>query len=157
MAPVIFLDVDGVLNALGGETLWGDDFEVELSPWGEGPFRLTLSKAMADALLSLDCEIKWVTTWQEEARLVGNYLGIDAVHLPLLRKTAWKRGAVNRFLDNTPRPWLWFEDDHGWMGTNNVQSFSTLPTGFLCNTDMLTGITPEQIELAREWIRENAI
>lgn len=152
MKPILFLDIDGVLNALGGETDWGDSFDVDLFP-GQGPFRLTLSRRMGDALNSLGADIVWSTTWQEHAYMVGNLIGIQAPVLEL--DQGWKRQAVEDFLADDPRPFLWFEDNAGQHGME-LDRFSTahLPKRFLCNPHPLVGITQQDIERAQDWIKE---
>lgn len=153
--PFLFLDIDGVLNSFGGLDVWGDDQDYRLSPFGQGPFIVTLSKRMADAINSLDCDLWWTTTWQTEAYLVGDLIGLEGNVLDLDSNPGWKHGAVRRKLNEDPRPFVWFEDESGMYGTNNGVSRSEWPPGFVWNPNPLTGITPENIEGARKFLRGN--
>lgn len=152
--PYLFLDIDGVLNSFGGG-VWGDEQEYELSPFGEGPFVVTLSNRMAIAINSLDCELWWTTTWQTEAYMVGDIIGLHGQVLNLDRGMGWKRGAVERHLDADPRPFVWFEDETGGYGTNNDKHMDHLPPRFVWNPSIVTGITPMVIEQAREFLDQH--
>ncbi|MEX2441109.1 MAG: HAD domain-containing protein [Pontimonas sp.] len=153
--PFLFLDIDGVLNSFGGQNVWGDDEDHALTPFGQGPFVVSISMNMARAINSLDCELWWTTTWQTEAYLVGDIIGLKGQYLDLDVNPGWKHGAVQRMLQDDPRPFVWFEDEPGIYGTNNGVSRDKWPPGFVWNPNALTGITPSNIEGARRFLREN--
>lgn len=147
MSPVLFLDIDGVLNALGGQTDWDDTFTIDLPP-----YRLALSRQMADAINALDADIVWCTTWQDDAHMVGNHIGISADYLRLGR--GWKRQAVEDYMADTPRPFLWFEDAQFKYGMESQLAMDHLPPRFLCNPNPLIGITQQDIQNAQQWMDE---
>lgn len=148
----VFLDIDGVLNEFGGNNVWGDSERHWLSPFGEGPFALDLSRRQAKGVRSLGGQIIWTTTWQEEAHMVGKIVGINAPFLDLERP-GWKRQSVEMFLKHNPKPFIWFEDEPGVYGTFNSRPLDGLD-GLVINTNALSGITPEEIMRASDWLKE---
>lgn len=151
--PFLFLDIDGVLNSLGSLDPWGDAERHVLYPYGIGPLPVTLSRRMADAINDLGCEIWWTTTWQEEAYLVGDIIGIKGHVLDLDSQPGWKHGAVNNKIYDEPRPFIWFEDHPGVYGTNGLAGREHWPPHFVWNPSPMTGLTPEVIERAHEFLR----
>ena len=148
----VFLDIDGVLNEFGGKNVWGDVERHRLSPFGEGPFLLDLSKKQAQGVKALGGQIIWTTTWQDESWMVGEIVGIDAPFLDLERP-GWKRQSVETFLRHNTRPFVWFEDETGPYGTFNSRPLHDLE-GLVVNTNALTGITQADIMRASDWLQE---
>lgn len=152
--PVIFLDIDGVLNSFGGFDRWGDDEEHWIAPsiGGGQKYLITCSPRMGEAINSLGCDIWWVTTWQTEAYLVGDIIGVKGEVLDLDAAPGWKRTAVENFLGKTPRPFLWFEDDDSSYGSFNRKGFANFPPHRLFNTNPYLGITPEIISQSQGFL-----
>jgi hypothetical protein len=149
MQPVLFLDVDGVLNALD-DTVWNDTVVQRVSPYDDpNSYVMHLSPAMGAAIASLNAEIWWTTTWQHSAHLIGDIIGVQGRGVLDLDQRGWKLAAVQRFLADNPRPFLWFEDEPGWYGTNGF--VSDLPN-LIINPDPLTGLTPDDLQDARQFL-----
>ena len=109
--PVVYLDVDGVLNAIGGHHAFGDSTGAVV----EG-FTLTLSPALGGRLNRWNAEIRWLTTWGHRANAVGRLIGLPhravAAVPPAGADAAgtWKLDAVRHEIERTPRPFVWIDD-----------------------------------------------
>lgn len=88
MTVRLYLDVDGVLNALAPHKKWGEDIfkngraearhdffgnavALEEDSWGglrdHPSFPMRWSEGLIDALNELDVELVWLTTWRQDA------------------------------------------------------------------------------------------
>lgn len=123
MKPVLFLDIDGVLNIAGWKPErpvcdW-DDLEFhEVPNYSQGyRFPMYLSPEMGAQLASLDVEIRWLTTWANDAHAVGKLVGLPdnlpvAATPPPLGVRNWKLQAVREFVEDEPGvPFIWLDDD----------------------------------------------
>jgi len=163
--PLILLDVDGVLNALHQDT---SVLEWKFLPtFKVGPFDMNLSQEMADALMSLDADIEWLTTWcmrdDEVNPNIGRALGWPK--LPChpdpgtgLRKMSfrswWKQHAVDKIRAEQPdRPIIWIDDDLGGkIAENGGEQFDVKNNIFMVAPDTLMGLTPGDIERIKWFI-----
>jgi hypothetical protein len=120
MKPVIFLDIDGVLNIAGWkpakpETDW-PDLEYHKVQNGEGVYPMWLSKAMGERLCALDAEIQWLTTWGHDAvqvaKIIGLPLDLEVAAVPQRTFRNWKLdGVIDFHLQHPDRPFVWLDDD----------------------------------------------
>lgn len=161
--PYLFLDVDGVLNAtqapLVGE--WNDfkSHKVRLDHGGglRSTYTLHLSREMCAALLALDVDIRWVTTWEHHANtLLRKHTGFP--HFPVAASASdaktgwsnaghqnWKWSGVQTILEIAPRPTIWIDDEAipevagDWMSDRRISHMLIVP-------DSTVGITPKQID-----------
>ncbi|MGQ3384521.1 HAD domain-containing protein [Glutamicibacter sp. TV12E] len=111
MTNYLFLDIDGVLNAVGAllddvrnHQAWPDYELVTGERWGEtvSPQMIT---ELNHILNSHEVQLVWLTTWERAAPAFGHKIGID------------------RALD---APWLSVEDAHGeWGKLVSVRAFLT--------------------------------
>lgn len=117
MKPIIYLDVDGVLNMLDrsedatGNECWGDfivhpDVKPDQDPRA---FDLCMSKSMVAALAALPADVVWLTTWRHDA----------PKHVaPLVEAPEWhvidwgyeKGAALAQDQAANPRPFVWVDD-----------------------------------------------
>lgn len=122
--PVIYLDVDGVLNMLGrsedaeGNECWGD-FVVhpnvkpdDIPNFGQG-YDLCMSKSMVAALAALPADVVWLTTWRHDAaKHVAPLVG--APEWPVIDWAYEKGAALAQDQAANPRPFVWVDD---WEAT----------------------------------------
>ena len=158
MKPVVFLDVDGVLNAVPYSRLpkGFDDFErTELQH-----FLITYSKRMGERFAALDANLMWLSTWGSYA---NDYIGPLFGWHPLgvvdqsncdPRYSWWKSFAARRFLASHPRPFIWLDDDLtlaqrsgeiGWVDKYELPKLLITPV-------TRHGLLPEHLEHIEVWI-----
>jgi hypothetical protein len=156
----ILLDVDGVLNAVGYDLShkrgW-DDFADAMC----NGYRIQHSQKMADALLDLDADIHWLTTWEELANeFIGPLFGwpefpvVDSTDCREVGRYApwWKAKAAQRFLEANPGPFVWIDDDMHY-GKRSLGWLEEYPHPYLqIAPDIFNGIVPAEIEMARGFI-----
>jgi hypothetical protein len=167
---LIYLDIDGVLNPDGQKILrhWPDARKFDSRVAATGPdrilhpaskiksFRLWRSPALVGALLGLDAEIVWATTWTEylDTVIAPNYgfpLGLDRVDfhgptpavgsgkLPLVSEHLGAAGDVRAvWIDD-----LLSKDESEWADANGVLAIATTPS---------IGLIQAHIESIREWL-----
>lgn len=138
MKPVIYLDVDGVLNAIpfkinklrkAGWSDWQKSNVPSPIKGDDRVFPFWTSKEMGAALLSLNCDIEWLTTWGEEADthiadLVGLPKGLPVTStidtyrdtrpssgLFVVNSFNWKLEGILTDQEKNPRPFIWIDDD----------------------------------------------
>lgn len=132
--PVLFLDVDGVLNRVGAtqpnanfET-WGDWFKRKfLLLDGSVKVNTKISHLMARALMDLPVEIRWLTTWEEDApRFLAPVLGLPDYEVAgvmpahrrpdsglfMVESSNWKLDVIlHTMREDKNRPIIWVDDE----------------------------------------------
>lgn len=163
--PVLYLDVDGVLNpfrATNPIKHWSDYHkEPVFLPDGRS-FRVWFSNRLGQALQNLasrtDVEIVWATTWSEYV----DELIAPSANLPLgLRRlphhsdgdidlaNCGKLAEVSR--DANDRPVIWIDDclgpkDHAWAESRPAPTLAVVP-------DPAVGLRPRDILALESWLR----
>lgn len=122
MTTTIYLDVDGVLNAVSGRAPskrlvgWEEYREVHVKG-----FRIHYAPALIDALNALaardDVTFKWLTTWKHDAaRKLSGAIGLNGQDWEVLDGDLhawgggawWKLTAIRNDLDSRS---IWIDDD----------------------------------------------
>jgi hypothetical protein len=110
----LFLDVDGVLNAVNPTGQWPDLKRARVNR-----FPICWSPTVVEFFneLSTRVEILWLTTWEERAQeLLAPVLGLRAFQLAAedtdpLSIHWWKHTVVQQWWENDPRPFIWVDDE----------------------------------------------
>lgn len=158
--PVLYLDVDGVLNALHWRDeppleTW-DDFvhHANIAPYPDSPdaYNLWLSKKMVAEIAALDIDVFWLTTWRDAAPAVIAPL-VDAPEWPYIKWYRSKAHALVNHQEDERRPFIWIDDDVADerffpMFADQVIS----PDYLLIRPDGRVGITPADIEQMKTWL-----
>lgn len=159
--PYLFLDVDGVLNATSAPLVgdWNDfkshKIKIDLGSGLRQTFTLHLSREMCAALVGLDVDIRWVTTWENQANtLLRKHTGLpwlpvaasasDAGGWASGERQNWKWQGVQRILEIAPRPTIWIDDEaipseaSDWLTQRSIPHLFVVP-------DPTVGITQQDI------------
>ena len=159
----LFLDIDGVLNALH-ESAWDDsvktDVQVPVEKWGLASsvyetFEMNISPTIGERLLATGVDIVWLTTWCDDANtLISPLCGLPS-DLPVAGildwHRDWKHEAIMDFYDSCDEPFVWVDDEA-------IPEEHTLdPERVLCiRTDSATGITAAHINEITEFAIKHA-
>lgn len=182
MKPVIYLDVDGVLNAIPfnvnklRKAGWSDWQKSKVPSPIEGDdrvFPFWTSKEMGAALLSLDCDIEWLTTWGDEADthvadLVGLPRGLPVTStidtyrearpssgLFVVNSFNWKLEILIKDQQENPRPFIWIDDDAiDFAAETYLKEQLPDATYHLVKTRAASGLTKFNVGGIRKWLKE---
>jgi len=176
--PYLFLDVDGVLNALDGLNKgdW-DDFKKHdvWAPLGgvhgavRQKFRLRISKKMCAALAALPAEIHWATTWEHLANdLLWEHTGFNDYPVACRMATGlthqiitdqdvgeiwWKFRDIYAMVEKDPRPFIWCDDEA--IPPFADEQFRELGQPFLLiKPDAKVGLTHVDLDKIRNFLAE---
>jgi hypothetical protein len=167
--PILFLDVDGVLNpepGSSGRRPAGyqthrmnpliDETGLDWVSMHRKPLRVWLNPGHGPALLSLPCDLVWATTWEHQANeWISPHVGLPK--LPFVKFDSgtpgsgvhWKTRDLAAYADG--RPFVWLDDelnplrDKRWLQENVTQSF------LLIRVDPLQGLLLSHLERVREF------
>lgn len=149
MTKQLLLDVDGVLNPLalvadvGHSDLWGD--------FKEGRFDshdIYLSVSMAEAIKDLDAYVIMISARcdnKSELRRMLNAIDLEAHIAPM--NGIWKNETVDAFHKDGLDRSVWIDDDEPVEPINEDKHDLLRIT-----PDAMTGLTPADIEQAREFL-----
>lgn len=126
-------------------------------------FRIRYSLKMVKRIREVfkDCEIVWLTTWQDFANLhIGPLVGLPELHT--LHEDVegtwnstiwWKSRAAEAFVMKRGQPFVWIDDDlnHESFGLRWLKQCG-LPY-FLVSPDTRVGLTPSQLDIADRWVK----
>lgn len=157
--PVMFLDVDGVLNAFR-KSPWAEVTKTRVYPEGyEHGFLIQTSPLLGQRLLELEADIHWLTTWKDEANvhispLVGFPDDLPVVEWERRFSEGWsitgKGRAVRTWQEENPdHPFIWIDDEHASGVTDHGHYLIVGP-------EPGTGLTPEEITTIEDWILSRA-
>lgn len=175
--PVWLLDIDGVLNAISGKPptyLWSDDKWIQTTLTNSmGDFPILTAKPVVDFINEIHdsgrAEIRWHTTWQEEALDFGDAVGLRSFKVVLSpefheygprfvaqqiaagKPKWWKFPAAERVIDEEKRPLLWTDDDISWELRN--YPWNPVEPGVV-SPDPATGLTPKHLKFIDKWLKE---
>lgn len=149
---MVYLDVDGVLSALSSRHAFRDGRRYVVDG-----FQLTLSRALGTRLKALDADLRWLTTWAEEANQVGALIGLPALAvaaIPPPGATAsgpWKWEALRQVVEKEDRPFVWVDDDainveaETWAAQFPRQALLIKPRGN-------RGLSPDELDVIEQFI-----
>jgi hypothetical protein len=150
--PLLLVDVDGVLNALGDPVRARlGKFGVSLNP-EHGPWLLAFADRMT---------LTWATMWEHDAnRLVGPVVGLPELPVVEFGNTfsdadTFKLADVAAFVGDRAFVWLdddLFEDAFEWERARNAAGLPTL----LVKTDRMLGLQRSDLDKVEAWLAQFA-
>jgi hypothetical protein len=179
--PVWLLDVDGVLNACSKKpdrNVWPkDQWVAGRASDGRREWPILFSRPVADFIRQVHeqgrAEIRWHTTWQQDASAVGKLLDlpdfpvqdspewgehISGGHIKRHDDTWWKIGAALRVVEEEKRPLVWTDDDCNAFSlprATRERICAAMPTLIVCPSDT-AGLSPKNLRVIDEFLKEHA-
>lgn len=176
--PVWLLDIDGVLNAVGGlsvyRTKWPkakwyeSTMTIDLEPpWEFGNGDAVLLKVagpVRDFIVEMHerdlAEIRWHTTWQSRAQRLANWLDLPTFpihkapeYLDGDRSGWWKLPAAKRVVDDEGRALLW-TDDHIRYEVRPDHRLIEDPRNLVIWPDDRFGLSPDELTRIRIYLEK---
>lgn len=160
MIPVVLLDVDGVLNAVTRDnpsTFPDETWSVDICRG----FAIRWSTVVRDFILELHelAEVRWHTTWQNEAKLISDALGLpmfpvaDAPEIFAYKSLGWwKMGAALRVVNEEGRDLIWLDDDLSRRERETFSQNRERGQAFLVRPNTLTGLNQANIDGIRGFL-----
>jgi hypothetical protein len=167
VAPLLLLDVDGVLNAARPDAPPG---------WQSGTFngfRLTWDPSVTARLRELHergrVEIQWLTTWAHDAdRLLAGPMGLPRGLRVHVRHGAaptgflgqwggaagwWKLQLTRAVAEAEPgRRIVWIDDDLAQQAADTSDWLAANPHVLVVAPDLFVGLTHEQLDEIEAWL-----
>lgn len=169
--PVLLLDVDGVVNAVS-KAIPTQAWHRPL--WNVGKlfgFELKWATPVVDWLTRLHtedrAEIRWHTTWQHDALVFGNLVGLpefavqdcpewarfnengSALAADLIKACQppwWKYPAAERVVTEEKRPLVWIDDDITWEIPHGARTaLGAVSMLCLVSPSMASGVCPKHM------------
>ncbi len=162
--PLIWLDVDGVVNRLSRVTVDPHSFQFEPEFIYEDEYvrvALNLSRQMGEALAALDCEIIWLSSWVRRADwanpIISPRLGFGELPYPDPHNPIWAEQPVSLYKQLVAREWLrepgppvfWIDDDVDLLYDSKLDPHARVTQ--VC-TDSTVGLTRAQVADIRDKI-----
>ena len=160
--PLLFLDVDGVLNAIPYQR--GPDQFDDFQQTRIMGVLITYSKKMGERIKALDADVVWLTTWQHKANEHIRHLygweefPVVVAHPESYDSPWWKSKTAQRHLESSERPLIWIDDDLSYgerSGTLEWLREYSQPKLLIC-PQPTAGIRPSHLDMIEEWIKEHA-
>lgn len=169
--PILFLDVDGVVNALNREGTHAWDGAVitnaknSIPGFDDRVWPIYASALLGEALLDLDVNIVWLTTWKYEANssisplcglpedlYVGDWTGTRRMSEGF---QDWKTKVVLQFMEDYGGPFIWIDDEAipGWFPEHLTDSGHE-GNVLLVQTNSWAGLVPAEIAWIKSWLEE---
>lgn len=146
MKPLLFLDVDGVLNCLAWS---GADYDSLRQKVGGTPCVVPPYVAENVRRLAERFEMVWATAWLGRAHTAWrDVLGLPDESWPHVSYTNLKLPAIIRYA--AERPWAWVDDDAYWELEQLGWQKENVP-GFVAFIDGRVGLTDERVEALLEY------
>lgn len=165
--PVVLLDVDGVVNALNrkNDHAWPDAKITLARPdfsFREWP--IYTSPRLGEALLALDVNIVWLTTWKYDANTaISPLVGLPTdLHVGDYdrRKFSegfqdWKMNFVYEFIPTFDGPIVWIDDEAvPYYFFEELDSDPDLASRFMIvEPNSYLGLTPDNIDAIDHWLK----
>ena len=148
--PILFLDVDGVLNCVGRDE-WGQ--LAEYAPGRRFPVYPPPGTADRVRRLTLEAfEPVWATAWLGSAhRCWSRVLNLDPMPWPYVDYERFKLVEIVRYARG--RPWAWVDDDARWEMRELGWTDEMVP-GLVLAPDPAEGLTDEHVERLLTWAAE---
>jgi|SRR5690242_19378119 len=169
MKPLLFLDVDGVLNPDARSSGRRPDGYTthRMNPSAEGgldwvtanrkPLRVWLNHDHGALLLGLPFELVWATTWEHEANeWIGPHLGLPELPVveftkPIRRRpdhVHWKLPDLIAYAGD--RPFAWLDDEITARDGEHAKTRHPAPTA-LIQVAPFVGLTEEHLHHLHVW------
>lgn len=170
MKPVMLLDLDGVINAIGdlGPDLPLKDWKRGTacsSPGNDWPIRWSpttvafLNDIHARGLV----EIRWHTTWQIAAWNVSDLVGLPRFDIAVAPENNWDQVAMKRRWWKLPaalrvefeenRPLIWCDDDISWqLGPESQKALRANGRVLLVSPSQETGLAPRHYDKINKFL-----
>lgn len=165
--PVMFLDVDGVLNAFR-KSPWAETTKTRVYPSGyEHGLLIQTSPLLGQRLLELEVDIHWLTTWREEANvhispLVGLPQDLPVVQWDRKLGEGWsitgKGQAINQWREENPdHPFIWVDDEHLGDPLGVIPVVDDRGDHLIVGPHGAEGLLPEHIGQIEDWVLNLAV
>lgn len=154
MRPIIFLDVDGVLNPWisnrNAKIQGFKRFRIPVDGW---TYTVFLNPLHGEWIKSMNTEIVWATTWEHEANIsIGPKIGLK--NLPVVEFSkhltrGTKTPTIIEYADG--RPFVWLDDCITDEDLELLSHYNCL--GYRIPHNI--GLTKEDMDIIRMWLNEN--
>lgn len=161
MKPKVYLDVDGVLNAVCLKPdldVWPDYLNTRACG-GRFCYSPSVVRMIADWHEAEVAEVVWLTTWEHEAQTLAQEIGLPHFEVAGPRREAdfgwWKLAVVQRDVAADPgRPFVWIDDDL-YYDDEAIEWLNDLATPFLAITPAVSyGLRRDELEGIDAWLEQ---